>query len=68
MPFRRSSGSDDSKNPGLTPIDDAHGADRVVRRFEPDTTTGQLPDQDESNDTEMRKRRRSSKKKMEKSS
>jgi len=33
-------------NPGLTPIDDIHGAP-TTREVEPDSTTGRLPAQDE---------------------
>lgn len=44
----------------MTPIDNS--GSNLGAAFEPDRTNGRLPAQDESNDTEMRKRRRNKKK------
>jgi len=54
---RRSSGP--GPNPGLTPIDDIHGASRTPQ-FEPDHTTGRLRSQDDDESAATEKRDRTS--------
>lgn len=43
-------------NPGLTPIDDIHGEERVVD-LDPDSDTGRLPSQDETDERGIKRRR-----------
>jgi hypothetical protein len=48
MAFRRNRKSEaPGPNPGLTPIDDIHGGGSVLRKAEPDRTTGRLRAQDD---------------------
>lgn len=54
--------SNQGSNPGLTPIDNIHENSRITD-VEPNTATGRLPAQDESDERGM-KRRRTKKKGM----
>jgi hypothetical protein len=54
-------------NPGLTPIDDIQGEDRVVD-LDPDSDTGRLPSQQEKGEWGAKRRRTSGKSRNKKTS